>query len=138
MRLRITEVNLAPKESCIEKPSQIDRIYSCYLSTMSEGKGGLKKDPEDEPLDDPILELKEMFHQFLATSSEIQLRNRTDIGELKDAILEIKKSNLKSPPREDIIDTPLPDRNRGRRSSMFVGMSGLSALSESDSKILDW
>ena len=89
---------------------------------MSEGKGGLKKDPEDEPLDDPILELKEMFHQFLATSSEIQLRNRTDIGELKDAILEIKKSNLKSPPREDIIDTPLPDRNRGRRSSMFFGM----------------
>ena len=59
---------------------------------MSEGKGGLKKDPEDEPLDDPILELKKMFHQFLATSSEIQLRNRTDIRELKDAILEIKKS----------------------------------------------
>jgi hypothetical protein len=89
---------------------------------MSEGKGSQNEDPKDEPLDDPILELKEMFHQFLATSSEIQLRNRTDIGELKNAILEIKKSNLKSPPREEFIDTPLPDRSRGRRSSMFFGM----------------
>jgi hypothetical protein len=89
---------------------------------MSEGKGTQNEDPKDEPLDDPILELKEMFHQFLATSSEIQLRNRTDIGELKNAILEIKKSNLKSPPREEFIDTPLPDRSRGRRSSMFFGM----------------
>jgi hypothetical protein len=102
---------------------------------MSEGKGILKKDPED----DPILQLKEMFHQFLATSSEIQLRNRTDIGELKDAILEIKKSNSKSPPREEIIDTPLPDRNRGRRSSMFFGMppyqsSILESLSDNADK----
>ena len=63
-----------------------------------------------------------MFHQFLATSSEIQFRHRTDIGELKDAILEIKKSNLKSPPRDEFIDTPLPDHNRGRRSSMFSGI----------------
>ena len=63
-----------------------------------------------------------MFHQFLATSSEIQFCHRTDIGELKDAILEIKKSNLKSSLRDEFIDTPLPDRNRGRRSSMFFGM----------------
>ena len=89
---------------------------------MSEGQGNPKKDSEDEPSDDPILELKEMFHQFLATSSEIQFYHRTDIGELKDAILEIKKSNLKSPLRDEFIDTPLPDRNRGRRSSMFFGM----------------
>lgn len=89
---------------------------------MSEGQGIPKKDPEVEPSDDPILELKEMFHQFLATSSEIQFRHRTDIGELKDAILEIKKSNLKSSLHDEFIDTPLPDRNRGRRSSMFFGM----------------
>ena len=89
---------------------------------MSEGKGIPNKDPEDELSDDPILQLKEMSHQFQATSSEIQLRHRTDIGELKDAILEIKKSSLKSPPRDEFIDNPLPDRNRGRRSSMFFGM----------------
>ena len=48
-----------------------------------------------------------MFHQFLATSSEIQFFHRTDIGELKDAILEIKISNLKSPLRDEFIDTSL-------------------------------
>ena len=89
---------------------------------MSEGKENPKKDPEDEPSNDPILQLKGMFHQFPATSSKIQFRHRTDICELKDAILVIKKSNLKSPPRDEFIDTPLPDRNRGRRSSMFFGM----------------
>ena len=82
---------------------------------MFVGKENPKKDPEDEPSDDSILQLKEMFHQFPATSSEIQFRHRTDIGQLNDAILEIKKSNLKSPPRDEFIDTPLPDRDRGRR-----------------------
>ena len=89
---------------------------------MSEGQGNPKKDPEDEPSDDPILELKEMFQQFLAISSEIQFRHRTDIGELKNVRLKIKKSNLKSPLHDEFIDTPLPDRNRGRRSSRFFGM----------------
>jgi hypothetical protein len=57
---------------------------------MSEGKGSsnLKKDeskkkvevPKDDPVADPILELKDMFAQFLISSKDNQSRNRADIS----------------------------------------------------------
>ena len=101
---------------------------------MSEGKGSSnsKKDeskkkpevPKDDPVADPNLELKEMFAQFLISSKDNQARNRTDIQELRDAILELKKSDYVSPMRDELPDTPLISRPRGgRRSSMFFGMS---------------
>lgn len=106
---------------------------------MSEGKGSCnpkkeepKKEeskkkvevPKDGPAADPNLELKEMFAQFLISSKDNQSRNRTDIQELRDAILELKTSDCLSPMRDELSDTPLLSRPRGgRRSSMFFGMS---------------
>jgi hypothetical protein len=101
---------------------------------MSEGKGSSKskkdeskknpKVPKDEPVADPNLELKKMFAQFLISSKDNQSRNRTDILELRGAILELKKSDYVSPTRDELPDTPLISRPRGgRRSSMFLGMS---------------
>jgi hypothetical protein len=68
---------------------------------MSEGKGTAnpkKEDPKKKaevpkvvPVEDPILELKDMFAQFLISSKDNQSRNRTDIQDLKDAIIELKK-----------------------------------------------
>ena len=107
---------------------------------MSEGKGisiSKKEDskkkievPKDDqivnPIVDPNLELKEMFAQFLISSNDNQLRNRNDIEELRDAIMDIKTSTRQSPIREDFPDTPILDRDRfSRRSSMFFGMSQL-------------
>jgi hypothetical protein len=101
---------------------------------MSEGKGSsnLNKDepkkkfevPKDDPVADHILELKDMFAQFLISSKDNQSRNCADIQELRDAILELKKSEYLSPIRDELSDTPLLNRPRGgRRSSMFFGMS---------------
>jgi hypothetical protein len=101
---------------------------------MSEGKGSSnsKKDeskkkhevPKDDPVADPDLELKEMFALFLISSKDNQSPNRTDIQELRDAILELKKSDYVSPTRDELPDTPLISRPRGgRRSSMFFGLS---------------
>jgi hypothetical protein len=83
---------------------------------MSEGKGSSnsKKDeskkkpevPKDDPHADPNLELKEVFAQFLVSSKDNQLRNRTDIQELRDTILELKKSDYVSPMRDELPDTP--------------------------------
>jgi hypothetical protein len=93
---------------------------------MSEGKGSsnLKKDeskekvevPKDDPVADPILELKDMFAQFLISSKDNQSRNRADIQELRDAILELKKSEYLSPMRDELSDTPLLNRPRGGMS----------------------
>jgi hypothetical protein len=108
---------------------------------MSEGKGTAnpkkedpvpkKEDPKKKvevpkvvPVEDPILELKDMFAQFLISSKDNQSRNRTDIQELRDAIIELKKPDYLSPTRDEFSDTPLLNRPRGgRRSSMFFGMS---------------
>ena len=102
---------------------------------MSEGKGTANPKKEDPvpkkaevlkvvPVADPILELKDMFSQFLISSKDNQSRNRTDIQELRDAIIELKKPDYLSPTRDEFSDTPLLNRPRGgRRSSMFFGMS---------------
>jgi hypothetical protein len=64
-----------------------------------------------------------MFAQFLISSEDNQLRNRTDKQELKDAILKLKKSEYPSPMRDELPDSPLVNRLRGdRRSFMFFGM----------------
>jgi hypothetical protein len=106
---------------------------------MSEGQGTSnpkkedtkKEDPKKKaevpkvvPVADPILELKDMFAQFLISSKDNQLQNRIDIQELRDAFLELKKPDYQSPTRDDLSDTSLLNRPRGgRRSSMFFGMS---------------
>jgi hypothetical protein len=64
-----------------------------------------------------------MFAQFLISSKDNQSRNRTEIQELRDAILELRKSDYVSPMRDELPDTPLLSRPRGGRSSMFFGMS---------------
>jgi hypothetical protein len=65
-----------------------------------------------------------MFAQFLISCKDYQSRNRADIQELRDAILELKKSEYLSPISDELSDTPLLNRPRGsRRSSMFFGMS---------------
>jgi hypothetical protein len=105
---------------------------------MSEGKGTAnpkkedpvpkKEDPKKKvevpkvvPVEDPILELKDVFAQFLISSKDNQSRNRTDIQELRDAIIELKKPDYLSPTRDEFSNTPLLNRSRGgRRSSMFL------------------
>jgi hypothetical protein len=90
---------------------------------MSEGNGGSNLKKEDDVAKDSNFELKEMFAQFLISSNDNQLRNRKDIQELKDSILELKKSEYPSPMRDELPDSPLVNRLRGgRRSSMFFGM----------------
>ena len=102
---------------------------------MSEGKGNpiLKKEdpkkkidaPKDvsviNPIADPNQDLKDMFAQFLITSKEFQTRSSADIEELRDAINDIKKSSYSSPMSDELPDTPIFNRPRGRRSSMFFG-----------------
>jgi hypothetical protein len=79
---------------------------------------------KEDPTEDPILELKKMFSQFLISSSETQASNRTDINELKEVIKAINRSSPQSPMGDESIETPLPVRSRGsRRSSMFFGIS---------------
>ena len=71
-----------------------------------------------------ILELKDMFSQFLISSNQTQASNRTDINELKEAIKSLNRSSAQSPIGNESMDTPLPVRTRGsRRSSMFFGIS---------------
>lgn len=122
---------------------------------MSEGKGSgipsAKKDeskkkvePKEEPKESPTVdstsELKQLFTQFLIVSNDNQLRNRSDIEELKASILAIKNPNNQSPVRDEFIETPFLSRNRdNRRSSMFFGMpqttsSPLQATSETSLK----
>jgi hypothetical protein len=115
-------------------PIKTKSTISIPTTKMSEGKGSsnLNKDeskkkvevPNDDPVADPILELKDMFAQFLISSKDNQPRSRADIQELRDAILELKKSEYSSAMRDELSDTPLLNRFRGgRRSSMFFGMS---------------
>ena len=44
---------------------------------------------KENPIENSILELKNMFDQFLRSSNENQSSNRADINELKDAIIKI-------------------------------------------------
>ena len=46
---------------------------------------------KENPIKNSILELKNIFTQFLKSSNESQASNRTDINELKDAIIAISK-----------------------------------------------
>ena len=102
---------------------------------MSEGQGTSnpkkedtkKEDPKKKaevpkvvPVADPILELKDMFAQFLISSKDNQLQNRIDIQELRDAFLELKKPDYQSPTRDDLSDTSLLNRPRGGRSVTHV------------------
>ena len=83
---------------------------------------GLKEDQTENA----ILELKEMFSQFLISSNQTQASNRTDINELKEAIKAINRSSTPSPIGSESMETPYPVRSRGsRRSSMFFGISQL-------------
>ena len=78
---------------------------------------------KEDPTENPILELKKMFSQFLISSDEIQANNRTDINELKDAIRAINRSSPQSLMGDESVETPIPVRTRGsRRSSMFFGI----------------
>ena len=109
---------------------------------MSEGTGSqtqpLKEDAKREdlkkkmdvskenPIENSILELKNMFAHFLKSSNENQASNRADINELKDAIIAINRSSSQSPMGDESMETPLPIKSRGsRRSSMFFGISQL-------------
>jgi hypothetical protein len=105
---------------------------------MSEGKGiqtqDLKKEEakkkieglKEDQTENAILELKEMFSQFLISSNQTQASNRTDINELKEAIKAINRSSTQSPMGSESMETPYPVRSRGsRRSSMFFGISQL-------------
>ena len=107
---------------------------------MSEGKGtsipkkdDVKKDDlkkktdvlQEQSIDNPTAELKEIFTQFLTSNNDIQKRNLVEMKELREAIIAINKSiqQQDSPTRDQSIDTPFPDRGRGnRRSSMFFGI----------------
>ena len=105
---------------------------------MSEGKGSVipsakkdeskkkiepKEDLKEVPAEDSTSELKQLFTQFLIVSNDNQLRNRSDIEELKASILAIKNPSNQSPIRDEFIETPFLSRNRdNRRSSMFFGM----------------
>ena len=81
---------------------------------------------KENPTESSILELKNMFTQFLKLSNEIQVSNRTDINELKEAIIAISKPSSQSPMGDESVETPLPIRARGsRRSWMVFGISQL-------------
>ena len=89
-----------------------------------------KEDPKktievlkEDPAENPILELKKMFSQFLISSNETQANNRIEINELKNAIKAINRSSPQSLMGDEGMETPLPVRTRGsRRSSMFFGI----------------
>ena len=120
---------------------------------MSEGTKGQIQPPKKEDLqkedpkktievskEDPtILELKKMFSQFLKSNSETQASNRADINELKEAIKAINRSSSQAPIGSESLETPLPVRSRGSRSSsMFFGISQLPSTPQlTDTLLID-
>ena len=89
---------------------------------------------KENPIENLILELKNMFAQFVKSSNENQSSNRADINELKDAIITINQSSSQS-----LMETPLPIKSCGSiRYSMFFGISQLPLSSPpSDMPLID-